>query len=162
MIKKTMKYSLIVVTFLCLTLSCAVKKQATKGTTYETVDAKTGNLMLVNFLTSPSLDPILEQAKQANKLVFIDFYATWCTPCKVMDKEVFTTKTTADFLNKNFICYKVDGEKGNGEILKTLYNINAYPTLLFLDQEGNILTRNEGSLSASALKALGEKAISNR
>ncbi len=154
-----MKYSQFVVVVLFLSLGCAVKKQAGKSTTYETVDAKEGNAMLVNFLSNPSLDPILEQAKQSNKLVFIDFYATWCTPCKVMDKEVFTNKSTADFLNKNFVCYKVDGEKGNGNTLKLLYNIKAYPTLLFLDQNGNILTRNEGSMSGSDLKALAEKAI---
>ncbi len=115
--------------------------------------------MLVNFLNNPSLEPILEQARQSNKLVFIDFYATWCTPCKVMDKEVFTNKSTADFLNKNFVCYKVDGEKGNGSTLKLVYNINAYPTLLFLDQNGNILTRNEGSMSGTELKILAEKAL---
>ncbi|MEY4902327.1 MAG: hypothetical protein RLZZ292_142 [Bacteroidota bacterium] len=154
-----MKYLLFVVPFLLLSLSCAIKKQAGKTTTYETVDAKEGNAMLVNFLNNPSLDPILEQAKQSNKLVFLDFYATWCTPCKVMDKEVFTNKATADFLNKNFVCYKVDGEKGNGGTLKLVYNINAYPTLLFLDQNGNILTRNEGSMSSSDLKALAEKAM---
>ena len=31
----------------------------------------------------------IELAAKENKMVFIDFYTTWCGPCKRMSKEVF-------------------------------------------------------------------------
>ena len=33
---------------------------------------------------------VLEQAKKENKLIFMDCYTSWCGPCKMLAKEVFT------------------------------------------------------------------------
>ena len=44
-----------------------------------------------------------ELAKAQNKLIFIDAYTTWCGPCKLMAKTVFTEKEVGDFYNSNFI-----------------------------------------------------------
>ena len=57
---------------------------------------------------------ILEIAKKENKLVFVDNYTSWCGPCKKMVSEVFPLKEVGDFYNANFICYKLDCEKGDG------------------------------------------------
>ncbi len=89
----------------------------------------------------------------------MDVYATWCAPCKLMDKEVFTHSPTADFFNKNFISYKVNIEKNNGETLKLLYEISVLPTLLFLDANGNVLVKQQNSVTISGLKALANQAL---
>lgn len=57
---------------------------------------------------------ILEIAKKENKLVFVDNYTSWCGPCKKMVSEIFPLKEVGDFYNANFICYKLDCEKGDG------------------------------------------------
>ena len=113
----------------------------------------------VQFMQSDKLMPVLEVAKTENKLVFVDFYTTWCLPCKLMDEDVFTDKELSKFLNANFINYKVDAEKGNGANLSVLYQIIAYPTLLFLDAEGNVLTRKIGAAYQTELRQLAEEAI---
>lgn len=49
-------------------------------------------------------------ALQTKKLIFMDVFADWCYPCKVMDHEVFNQKEISDYLDKNFISIRVDYE----------------------------------------------------
>ncbi len=114
----------------------------------------------VQFTKSDKLMPILADAKEQNKLVFVDFYTTWCLPCKLMDEDVFTDEDLANYMNKNFINYKVDAEEVNGANLALLYQVVAFPTLLFLDSEGTVLVRKVGAAYQTELKAMGDQALS--
>ncbi len=100
------------------------------------------------------LEEILKKAKAGEKLVFLDFYADWCLPCKLMDEEVFKDKDLGDFMYDHFISVKVDVETPNGVDLAFLYNIKQYPTLLFLDERGGVIKQWEGSLGLSSFRAL--------
>ncbi len=51
------------------------------------------------------------KAKAENKFIFVDCYATWCGPCRLMDKNVFTNSEVANYLNNNFISVKVQMDK---------------------------------------------------
>lgn len=113
----------------------------------------------VTFVNSPKLMPVLEMANSKEQLVFVDFYTTWCLPCKMMDEDVFTNKGIYEYFNNNFVSYKVNGEKDNGPNLAVLYQVTAYPTLLFLDGDGNVLVRKEGAAYPTELQSLAEEAI---
>lgn len=115
----------------------------------------------VRFEASDKLSPALEKAAQENKLLFIDFYTTWCMPCKLMEKEVFTNEEIGAFLNGDFINLRIDAERGNGPNLATIFGVKGYPTLLFLNASGEVLVRKEGAAFHSELKKLGEKALRN-
>lgn len=115
---------------------------------------------LFNFEKSPTLSGVLDKAAKAKKPVFVDFYTSWCTPCKMMDEDVFTNKDLANYYNQNFISYKVDCEKGNGSNLAAIYGINNYPTLIFLDEKGNILIRHESAAYHSKMQELADRALS--
>lgn len=112
----------------------------------------------VQFMKSESLTSVLEAAKKENKLIFIDFYTTWCLPCKLMDEEVFADEAFGDYMNDNFINYKVDAEKENGPSLSLIYQVIVFPTLLFIDGDGNVLTRKNGSAHKMEMKSLAEQA----
>ena len=56
----------------------------------------------------------IELAAKENKMVFIDFYTTWCGPCKRMSKEVFPQQEVGEYFNRTFISLKLDAEKENG------------------------------------------------
>lgn len=42
-------------------------------------------------------------ARTEKKLVFIDFYTSWCGPCKMMTNNVFPMKNVGEYLNAKFV-----------------------------------------------------------
>ncbi|MEG2555231.1 MAG: DUF255 domain-containing protein [Odoribacter sp.] len=107
--------------------------------------------MLTNFhgisFSDLSFADALKKAKEENKLVFMDCFTSWCGPCKMMSKEVFSQQVVGDFFNAHFINLKVDMEKGEGMELSKKYKIKAYPTMLVLDVEGNVVYKILGGQS---------------
>ena len=102
---------------------------------------------------------VLAKAKEENKIVFVDFYTTWCGPCKVMAKNIFPLKNVGDFYNANFVNYKIDAEKGEGIALAKKYGVKAYPTYIFTDGNGNFLHQAVGSYKAEDFINHGKTAL---
>ena len=98
------------------------------------------------------------EAKNTNKLIFMDGYAVWCGPCKKMDKEVFTNDSVADFYNKNFLNIKMDMESEEGKKIKKLFSIGAYPTFLYINGEGKLLHKGVGWMKSPEFIKLGKEA----
>jgi len=93
----------------------------------------------------PSFDEVLKTAKTENKHVFIDFYATWCGPCKQLDKVTYQDAKVSDYLN-SIVAVKYDAEKDEGEVLAKKFRIRAYPTLVLLGPDGKEVDRHIGYL----------------
>lgn len=98
----------------------------------------------INFETS-DFQTALAKAKQANRLLFIDCYTSWCGPCKMLAKDVFTNNAVADYFNANFVSMKVDCEKGEGPQIAGQFGVSSYPTLLFIDGDGNLVYKTTGA-----------------
>lgn len=82
----------------------------------------------------------LKQAEKEGKILFIDFYTSWCGPCKKMAKEVFTLKEVGDYFNANFISTKVQCDKDDiSKAIGEKYKVKGYPTLMWLKPDGSIL-----------------------
>ena len=86
---------------------------------------------------SGTLKELLAQAAKENKYLFVDVYAVWCGPCRLMASEVFTQEKVGDYFNKTFVNAKFDAERGEGIQIAKKYNVTAYPTFLILDSQGN-------------------------
>lgn len=98
----------------------------------------------VNFVEGKTFAEVLAQAKQENKLVFVDCYTSWCGPCKMMATKVFPQKVMGDYFNPKFVSVKIDMEKGEGVDLKKKFEVAAFPTFVILDGDGNELHRIVG------------------
>lgn len=101
----------------------------------------------------------LSKAKAENKLIFLDAYAVWCEPCKVMEAYTFTDQEVGTFYNEQFVNYRMDMEDYPGVEVAELYQVGVYPSLLFINGNGEVIHRGCGSLDATQFLALGEEAL---
>jgi len=113
----------------------------------------------ISFSKDSLLSDALARSKKEGKLVFIDCYTTWCGPCKRLAKDVFPQKAVGDFYNSHFINLSFDMEKGEGIKIGKKYGVQAFPTLLFLNAEGETVHVGLGSMPAEAFIELGKTAL---
>ncbi len=116
-----------------------------------------GNGTGVQF-TEKSWAEILKTAAKEKKLVFVDFYTTWCGPCKMLKRHSFPDKAVGEFFNANFINVSIDAENGEGVELANKYSVRAYPTLLVLDKDGKVVHSSLGYMSPEQLLQFGKDA----
>ena len=91
------------------------------------------------------------KAAQEGKLLFMDFYAKWCTPCKWMDETTFSDERIINKLNEDFVALKIDIDDMEGFELKSRFDIRYLPTILIFNTEGKIVERVEETLSPSKM-----------
>jgi thiol:disulfide interchange protein len=118
-------------------------------------------LMGIQFFEG-TFEQALKQAAREQKMVFVDAYASWCGPCKAMSRNVFTNYDVGVFFNATFVNLKVDWESPQGRKLNAKYPLRAYPTLLYLNSSGELLSASEGYQNVAALirqaQAVADKA----
>ena len=99
----------------------------------------------INFFKG-TFDEALAKAKQENKLVFVDFYATWCGPCKQMVEKVFTDEEVGKYMNEKFVCMQIDVEKeGWQKETAGNFNVTVLPTLIFFKADASVVSRLAGA-----------------
>ena len=91
-----------------------------------------------------SLNDMLAKAKEQKKVLMVDVLTDWCKWCIELDNKVYAKKDVGDFANANQVNYKIDAEKGEGIDFAKKFKIQGYPTVLFLDGDGNEIDRIYG------------------
>lgn len=106
-----------------------------------------------------TLEEGLAKAKKENKHLFVDVYAVWCGPCKMMAATAFVDPEVAKYYNQNFISLKLDGEKNDGPDVMRKYGISAYPTLMYFKPDGALAAKVVGAMNAKQLISQGTDII---
>ncbi len=109
----------------------------------------------IQFQDLPFKD-LVAKAKKENKILFIDAYTTWCGPCKMMEKNTFTKKSVGDYYNSNFVNARFDMEKGEGRDIAARYGVRSYPTYLFLNGDGELVSQNFGYMEEGLFLSMAQ------
>ena len=100
-----------------------------------------------------SFDDGMELGKAQGKIVFVFFWADWCTYCHTMDRETFHNQTVVDLLDRNFIAVKVDSDRE--QKLSNLFRIRGLPDNWFFSKSGSVLGHRPGYIPADTFIKIG-------
>lgn len=89
-------------------------------------------------------DQNLQELVESKKLAMIDFFATWCGPCRMVGAEIEEIENNAIGLD----IIKVDVDEC--PVASNQYSIEVVPTLLFV-KNGKVVERVEGFLRAEQM-----------
>lgn len=123
-----------------------------------------------------SFEEALELQKTNPKKIMMDVYTNWCGPCKMLDKNTFSNKDVAAYVNENFYAVKFNAE-GNSvvtykdvefknasykEELKNRRNsvhglsqhlgVRAYPTIVYFDEQGDVIQPISGYMKPQQIE----------
>lgn len=84
-------------------------------------------------------EQLMTEAIRNRRPAIIDFYATWCTPCRELEEITFHDPEVVKRGNRDFVMVKVDvtraGNPLNERLLKQ-FEVKGVPTIVFLDGSG--------------------------
>ena len=111
----------------------------------------------INWMT---FEEALEAQKNIPKKIFMNLYADWCGPCKIMDKKTLKNRDVVNYINKYFYAVKFNAEgdekinffnrkftnpnydknrKGRNSThqLTFFLRVEGYPSIVFLSEDGD-------------------------
>ncbi len=128
-----------------------------------------------------TIEEAQEAVKKEPKKILIDVYTDWCGPCKMMMKNTFTNPGIVSYINKNYYAVKFNaegpdpvtfkghtfqnqnydpnrrGRNGTHDFTKGIAPVNgkiAYPTIVYMDEDLNIISPVQGYLQPQQIEPL--------
>ncbi len=85
-----------------------------------------------------ALERQLQQARQADQPVLVDFFAEWCVACRILEEETLSHPEVLEALS-GFRLLRIDITEVNAEnrALMEDYKVLGLPTLMFRDPDGD-------------------------
>jgi thioredoxin-related protein len=108
----------------------------------------------VEFIEVETLEQMQAAQKKASDgmlMLFVDVYATWCGPCKMMDSEVYTNPAVTDYMNTHYLSVRMDGESDFGRIYASEQALEGYPSMFIFSDDGERVSKIVGYTAAEEL-----------
>lgn len=105
-----------------------------------------------------------QKAVEQGKKIMVFVEAEWCGICRRMEREVFTDTDVLHQLRSSYVSVMIDvdskspqwfnGEELSVRQLAQQFKVSAVPTLLFVDEDGDVLAHQTGFVPAERMAAL--------
>ncbi len=115
-------------------------------------NTKVAEASFVHFVETDDIAAYQKKATQEGKMLFVNFYADWCVPCKMMQEAAFKDQEVAIFMNQYCINIHINADSEKGKALRLAHAVTVFPTLLFYDVNSNEIARHEGALNIEDFK----------
>ena len=96
----------------------------------------------------------LKAEKQEKPLLIFFTGSDWCGPCKKLVSDFFETEKFKNITKKKFVLYEADfprnrdlvskKQRSDNNSLKIKYDIQAYPTVILISSNGDVIGRRKG------------------
>ncbi|NOY70406.1 MAG: DUF255 domain-containing protein [Deltaproteobacteria bacterium] len=86
----------------------------------------------------------IKKIKAEHKKGYVHFYTSWCTYCKLMDKQTFNDKKVIKYLNENFIAIRVNAEDKANRAIVRRYSAYQYPFNIFFNEDASGIGNRPG------------------
>lgn len=163
----------ILLAFIPLIVNAQTEKQADNSSNFnneKVIQSINNGIQWTNGL---SWNEVLKKAKKENRYIFLDCFTTWCGPCKLMDKEVYSQSDVGTFINEKFISVRVQMDKtkkdneevkkwyADADAVQKKYGIPAFPSYLFFSPNGTLVYRETGYKAANDFLSIAKKSVNN-
>ncbi|WOD43219.1 serine hydrolase [Hwangdonia lutea] len=106
--------------------------------------APSNNIAWINDIESAQ-----KLANNSDKNIMIFFTGKWCSPCKIMKRQVFADTKVMKAINSNIVPIEIDIDDPNNKELVKHFNIGATPTTIFINPEGKVMDYAVGKVDKS-------------
>jgi len=125
----------------------------------------------IQFNHSLTWSQVRDKANAEGKYLFVDLYATWCGPCKIMDTEVYSNDSVSDKVNTRCLSIKIQMDSTShdddyvrswyavAKEMRSTYHIVGYPSFLFFTPDGKLILKEIGYKSSPDFINMLNKAI---
>ncbi len=101
------------------------------------------------------------RAQREGKMLLLDFYASWCAPCRFMETTTFKDEKVSSILNEKFIPLKINIDDFDGYALKEHFGVKVLPTFIIFNSDGKVIERIEETLSPTHMVTMLEKNLAS-
>lgn len=103
------------------------------------------------------------EAKTSKKYVLVDVYTDWCGWCHRLDDDTYSAAPVVKFLNKSFVCVKVNGDdKSQGAYVVGKYGVRGFPTIIVLNPDGSLCAKMSGYVGPDAFPGVVTQMVQNK
>lgn len=97
-----------------------------------------------------------EQAADSDKPMILYFTGAWCSPCRVMRRQVWADDEVKTSVNAQFIPVAIDVDSAENAEVLARYNVSGAPVTIITDPQGNALRWRAGGIGKSEFLELLE------